>query len=139
MTTKSIAWLTLMVVGCILSALITLDGIYIAMRVDLRQDSALTGTYCLLPLLCFPVFIVLRRTRRAAVLAVLACVFLAVYSALSWRTCAELGYCGSIVSTVLRVLLTPSVLAFFAIAAIALALSRIGDRRSAARLKGNSR
>jgi hypothetical protein len=130
-TTKSITWLALMVVGCILSAIITLDGIYIAMRVDLRQDSVLTGAYCLLPLLCFPVFLFLRRTRRAAVLAVMACVFLAAYSALSWRTCSELGYCGSTVSTVLQVLPTPPVLAFFAIAAIAFALSRIADRRSA--------
>jgi hypothetical protein len=120
-----------MVVGCILSALISLDGIYIAMRVDLRRDTVLTGTYCLLPLLCFPMFIFLRRTRRTAVLAVLACVFLAAFSALSWRTCAELGYCGSIVSTVLQVLTTPSVLAFFAIAAIAFALSRVAGRRSA--------
>jgi hypothetical protein len=130
-TTKRITWLTLMVVGCILGAIITLDGIYIALRVDLRQDSVLTGTYCLLPILCFPAFLFLRRTRRATVLAVLACVFLAAYSALSWRTCAELGYCGSIVSTVLQVLPRPSVLAFFAIAAIAFALSRIQDRRSA--------
>jgi hypothetical protein len=132
-------WAALMVAGCIISAGITLQGIYISMRVDLRQDTVLTTMYCLMPILCFPAFLLLRRAHRVALLAVFAFVFWGALSALSWRTCSELGYCGSIASTALLALTTPLVLVLFGITAIAFALGRIEARRSEARLKNSSR
>ena len=130
MTTRSMAWMALMLVGCTLSALITLQGLYIAQRIDFRLNTVLTTTYCLLPILCFPMFFFLRRARRAALLFVFACAFWAAFSALNWRTCAELAYCGSVASTVLNTLTTKGVLAFFGIVAVAFALARIDRHRS---------
>ena len=84
-------------------------------------------------------FLLLRPARRAALLlALLAYAFWAVYSVLNWRTCAELGYCGSVVSTVLLTLKTRMVLAFFAVAAISFIADAIDDRRSLPRLKAES-
>jgi hypothetical protein len=125
------AWPAFMLLGGIASAGVTLHGIYNALRVDLRQDSLLTGAYCLLPILCFPVFLLVRPARRAALLlAAMALGFLAAYSALSWRTCAELGYCTSIVATVWETLKTRISLTFLAVAAISLTAARVDDRRS---------
>jgi hypothetical protein len=60
--------------------------------------------------------------RRSIVLqTVISPAYLAVYSMLDWRTCAELGYCGSAISTVLETLRTPQVLACFAAALFSLA------------------
>jgi hypothetical protein len=139
MISRTVTWITLMVVGCVLSALITLYGVFIAQRIDFRLDTALTATYSILPILCFPAFILLRRTRRTLLLLIFACVFWAAFSALSWRTCSELGYCGSVASTVFETFATTRVLAFFGIAAVALALGRIETRRSEARRQNPAR
>ncbi len=91
----------------------------------------LTTVYCILPALCFPTFILVRRARRAApLLAIGALCFLAAYSALNWRTCAELGYCGSIATTVLVTLKTRIVLAFFAVPIIVWIAQSVDDRKS---------
>jgi hypothetical protein len=129
MTTRSAIWMILMVVGSVISTGVTLNGIYQAYAIDLRQGPLLAGAYCLLPILCFPVFLLVRPAGRATfLLLILACGFLAVCSALNWRTCAELSYCVSATSTALQTLKTPSVLAFFGAAAIAFAAKTIDDR-----------
>jgi hypothetical protein len=134
MTIRGIIWTALMVAGSIVAAVLTLVGLYNGLRVDLREDSLLTGLYCLLPLLVSPVFFLVRPTRRAALLLVImACGFLVVYSALNWRTCSELGYCASVGHTVLQTLGTRSVMAFFCVACIALIVGRLNDHRSAVR------
>lgn len=139
MTIRGTAWSVLVAIGAIASAGISLHGIYQGYAVDFWQNSVLTGAYCLFPLLCFPVFLLMRPARRAALLlALLACAFWAVYSVLNWRTCAELGYCGSVASTVLLTLKTRMVLAFFAVAAISFIADAIDDRRSLPRLKAES-
>jgi len=131
MTIRSIASITLTVAGAVLSAVVSVHGVYTAVRMDWHRDTVLTAAYCLLPTLCFPVFLLVRHARRAAlVMGLLICGFVAAYSALSWRTCAELGYCGSVVSTVVLTLKTLPTLAFLAVAAISLVLSVLGDRVS---------
>jgi len=139
MTTRGIAWFVLMAIGAIASAGISLHGVYQGYAVDFRQNPVLTGAYCVLPLLCFPVFLLMRPARRAALLlALLACAFWAVYSVLSWRTCSELGYCDSVASTVFLTLKTRMVLAFFAIAAISFIADAIDARPSLPRPKAES-
>ena len=97
-------------------------GAYSAYSVDFRQNSVLTSLYCLLPVLSFPVFLFVRRPLRSAtLLAIMAAVYLPVYSMLDWRTCSALGYCGTVASTVLETLRTPTVLAFFGVAILSFA------------------
>jgi len=129
MTIRSIAWIILTVMGSILSGGVSLHAIYAAMRLDWHQDTLITFAYCLLPILCFPVFLLVRHPRRrTVVLGLLICGFLAAYFALSRRTCAELGYCGSAVSTVMLTIETRTALAFLAVAAISLVQSALGER-----------
>jgi MFS-type transporter involved in bile tolerance (Atg22 family) len=129
MTFRSIAWIIFTVAGAILSAGVSLHAFYAAMRVDWRQDTMLTAAYCLLPMLCFPVFFLVRHAqRRTLVLGLLICGFLTAYFALSRRTCAELGYCGSAVSTVMLTAKTRTTIAFLAVAAISLVQSALGER-----------
>ena len=138
MTQRNVAWLALMAVGGVLGAGVSLYAVYAAYATDFRPNPVLTTIYCILPAVCFPTFVLIRRVRRAAVLlAIGALCFLSAYSALNWRTCAELGYCGSIVSTVLDTLKTRVVLAFFAVAVISFIATAINE--PAAHLKPKSR
>ncbi len=68
MTVRGIIWAVLLSLAGILSAGVTLFGIWAAISVDLRQDTLLSGLYGGLPLLCFPVFLLVRPPRRSAVL-----------------------------------------------------------------------
>ena len=122
MTTRSAAWLILMTVAGILSAAVTLYGVYSALIVDFRADTVLVAFYCFLAILAFPVFMLVRPPRRSAVLLfVLAICYLVVFSVLNRRSCTELGYCGSVVSTLWQTFWTHSVLAYFAAAALSFA------------------
>jgi hypothetical protein len=103
------------VLAGIASGMVTLYGVYSALAVDLQQDTLLIGLYCLLPILSFPAFILIRPRRRgASVLGIFALAYLAVYSALNWRTCSELNYCSSLLSTVRATLMTRVTLIYFA-------------------------
>jgi hypothetical protein len=140
MTIQSIVRRTLIVVAGVLSAGITLHGIYAAIAIDLRHDPVITGIYCLLPTLCFPVFLLVRPPRRTGMLLfVFACAFWAAYSALNWRTCSELGYCGSIASTVLQTMRTPLVLAFFSVVVILFIAAAVDRDSSSSRPQGRVR
>ena len=131
MTIRSVAWIILTVVGSILSAGVSLHGVYAAIRMDWHHDMLVTAAYCLFPMLCFPVFFLVRNARRRAiVLGLLICGFLAAYFALSRRTCTELGYCGSAFSTVMLTIKTRTSVAFLAVATMSLMQSALGDRAS---------
>jgi len=124
--------LALSTLAGVLSAAVTLYGMYSAYSVDFRMNAVLTSLYCLLPILSFPVFLLVRQPRRSSVLlAILAIAYLAVYSMLNWRTCSELGYCGSVISTVLETLSTFPVLACFGAAIFSFAALLV-DRRATA-------
>ena len=107
----------------VLSALVTLYAIYSALAVDFRANPALTILYCIFPGLTFFVFALVRSSGwKAAVLTLLAIGYLVTASALNWRTCAELGYCSTVASTVFQTLKTKPVLCAFAIPALSLIL-----------------
>ena len=131
MTIRGIIWVVLLALAGILSAGITLYGLYAAIRIDLRQDTALSFLYCVLPVLCFPVFLLIRPPSRSAfVLSLMALSYLGAYSALNWRTCSELGYCGGLIATVMQTLSTNVVLGFFAVVILTLIAQLVDDRSS---------
>jgi hypothetical protein len=117
MRVRGTAWLAFMTIAGTLSAGVTVYGTASAIGIDFRQNPVPTSLYCLLPFIAFPVFILVKSARTsAALLATFACGYLVVYSALSWRTCSELGYCSNIAETVLKIFKTGTVLAYFAAA-----------------------
>jgi hypothetical protein len=130
MTIRGIIWTILLALAGILSAGVTLFGIGRSFGVDLRQDTLLSCLYCGLPILCFPVFLLVRPPRRAAVLlSLMALTYLGAFSALNWRTCSELGYCDSLLATVFQTLSTNMVLAFFGVVILSL-LAQLADDQS---------
>ncbi|WP_348261096.1 hypothetical protein P8935_14940 [Telmatobacter sp. DSM 110680] len=131
MKIRGIAWATLLAFAGILSAGVSLYGLYATIRIDLRQDTALSFLYCALPVLCFPVFLLVRPASRSAfVLSLMALSYLGAYSALNWRTCSELGYCEGVTATVMQTLSTNVVLAFFAVVILMLIAQLVDDRSS---------
>lgn len=131
MKIRGIAWAVLLALAGILSAGVSLYGLYSAIRIDLRQDTGLSFLYCALPVFCFPVFLLIRPASRSAfVLSLMALTYLGAYSALNWRTCSELGYCEGVIATVMRTLSTNIVLAFFAVVILTLIAQLVDDRSS---------
>lgn len=129
MTIRGIIWAVLLALGAVLSIGVSLYGAYSAIRIDLRQDTLLSCLYCGLPLLCFPVFLLVRpQSRSAFVLSLMALTYLGAYSALNWRTCSELGYCDSMLATVMMTLSTNVVLAFFSVVILQLTALLVDDR-----------
>jgi hypothetical protein len=106
----------------LLSLAVTGYGVYSFMSADLRRDTAITFLFCLLPALSFPVFLMPSRwMRRVAALEwAMAAGYLAVYSMLNWRSCAELAICNSALMTMRETLATWPVKASFAVAVLQL-------------------
>jgi hypothetical protein len=131
MTIRGIIWVVLLALAGVISAGVTLHGFWSAVSIDLNQDTLLVLVYCALPILCFPVFLLIRPPRRAAILlSLMALTYLGAYSALNWRTCSELGYCESLTATVMQTLSTNMVLAFFAVVILSLIALLVDDRAS---------
>jgi len=116
MTIRGITWAVLLAIAGVLSVGVSIHGVWSAISIDLRQDPVLSLVYCAMPVLCFPVFFLVRPASRSTfLLSLMALTFLGAYSALNWRTCSEMGYCESVITTVMRTLSTNLVLAFFAV------------------------
>ena len=131
MTIRGIIWAVLLALAAVISLGVSLYGAYSATRIDLRQDTLLSCLYCGLPLLCFPVFVLVRPPNRSAFfISLMALTYLGAYSALNWRTCSELGYCEDMLATVMMTLSTNIVLAFFGIVILQL-MALLFDDRSA--------
>jgi hypothetical protein len=62
-------------------------------------------------------------------LSLMALTYLGAFSVLSWRTCSELGYCESVLATVMQILSTNRVLAFFCVVILSL-LAQLADDQS---------
>ena len=104
------------------SCLLTLYGLAAMRGLDLRQNTLLSVAYCALPLLSLPLYLLALAVRKLVPLQmVLVLAYIPIYSALNWRTCAELGYCGSVASVVLMTIATPKVLLFWGVALSSLA------------------
>ena len=107
----------------ILSFAVTSYGVYSFIAADLRQDTTLVFLFCLLPALSFPVFLLSTRWSRGSNAAhwFIAAAYLAVYSRLDWRTCAEAGYCDGPANVILRTLRTWPVESAIAVAVLNIA------------------
>lgn len=113
-----------------LSAAVTLHAVYSTLSVDIRADPVLTLLYCAFPGLSFFVFLFLGSRSVGVVIQVLLAVgYLTTASMLNWRTCAELGYCGTVWSTVFETLKTRPLLSAFAVAALSI-VALLVNRRS---------
>lgn len=131
MTIRGITWVVLLALAGILSAGVTLMGIWSATGLDFAQDTVLSLVYCAMPVLCFPVFLLMRsRSESGILLSLMALTYLGAYSALNWRTCSELGYCTSLLGTVMQTLSTNMVLSFFAVVIFTLVAQLVDDRSS---------
>lgn len=136
MTVRGIIWAVLLVVAGVISAGVSLYGVYSAWGMDFRQDTFFTCLFCGLPLLCFPIFILVRPQNRSTfLLSLMAVVYLACYSALNWRTCSELGYCQSLLDTIMQTLSTNAVLAFFAVVILNLIAILVDDHSTFRQLR----
>jgi len=104
------------------SCLLMLNGLAAVRGLDLRQNTLLSVAYCALPLLSLPLYLLALAVRKLLPLqTVLVLAYIPVYSALNWRTCAELGYCGSVASVVFMTVATSKVLLFWGVALSSLA------------------
>ena len=108
----------------LLSFAVSIYGLLPFISADFRRDTLLMGLYCILPVLSFPVTLVSFRSLRLSVALHWLLVFgyVAVYSMLAWRTCAELGYCEGVLSTVFATTSTWRVRGLFLVAILNLAL-----------------
>jgi hypothetical protein len=119
----------------VLSCLLAINGLAAVRGLDLRQNTVLSIAYCALPLMSFPLFLLALVVRRLLPLqAILVLAYIPVYSALNWRTCAELGYCGSVASVVMLTITTTKVLLFGGVG-----LCSVAARVVEPRPKANSR
>lgn len=87
----------------LLSFAISLYGLVSFAWIDCRQDTFAMILFWILPVLSFPVTLLSFRSLRWSIALhwILALGYLAVYSFLDWRTCAELGYCQGLLPVVL--------------------------------------
>jgi hypothetical protein len=128
MTIRGIIWAVLLAVAAVLSAGVSVHGVWSAMSIDLRQDTVLSLVYCAMPVLCFPVFFLVRPASRSTfLLSLMALTFLGTYSALNWRTCSELGYCQGVISTVMQTINSDVMLAFFGVVILNLLALLVDD------------
>lgn len=129
MTIRGIIWAVLLAVSAVVSAGVSIHGVWSAMSIDLRQDTALSVVYCAMPILCFPVLLLLRPLSRSTfALSLMALTFLGTYSLLNWRTCSELGYCESVMATVMQTINADVTLAFFAVVVLNLTALLVDDQ-----------
>ena len=123
MKSRNFAGLCIAALAGLLSAFVSLHAAYSAYAMDWRASPVLTALYCIFPGLCFPLFLFMRSPRlQAAAQAALALGYLTTFSMLSWRTCSELGYCGSVTATVMTVLKARPSLAILAVVALSFVL-----------------
>ncbi|WP_109484735.1 hypothetical protein [Occallatibacter savannae] len=129
MTVRGIIWSVLLAVSAVISAGVSLYGVWSAMSIDLRQDTALSVVYCAMPILCLPVLLILRPLSRSTfVLSLMALTFVGAYSVLNWRTCSELGYCESVIATVMQTINADATLAYFAVVILNLVALLVDDK-----------
>jgi hypothetical protein len=121
MKIREMIWIGMRAAVGVCSAFVTLHGLYGIYGLDFRRDSGVSALYCIFPFLSFFVFLFVKRPKLEAVLhAAVAVGYLTTYSMLDWRTCAELGYCSTVGSTVLETLRTKPVAAAFLVIVLTL-------------------
>jgi hypothetical protein len=123
-------WVGLRTASGVCSLFVSLHGIYQIYGLDFRVDTLVSTIYVVLPLASFFIFLFVKVPKLEVSLhAIVAIGYLSTFSILNWRTCAELGYCGSIASTVFATLNIKPVLAAFGVIVFSFAASFVDDRR----------
>jgi hypothetical protein len=123
-------WVGLRTASGVCSLFVSLHGIYQIYGLDFRVDTLVSTIYVVLPLASFFNFLFVKVPKLEVSLhAIVAIGYLSTFSILNWRTCAELGYCGSIASTVFATLKIKPVLAAFGVIVFSFAASFVDDRR----------
>jgi len=135
MTMRRIASILCRAAGGIVSLFVSMYGIYSFDGMTLAPDAVAVVLFGLFPALFFPVFVLSFWRLRLAVIVhwVLAVGYLIVYSILDFRTCSEMGYCGSLISIVVQTLTVPAVEAAFAVAFLNLIAWRLAAKPPSAR------
>lgn len=109
---------------------VTLHGLLGAYGIEFRTDSLVSAIYCAFPFASFFVFLFVKARKVEIALHILIAIgYWSAFSFLNWRTCAELGYCSTVVSTVLMTMRTKPVLAAFAVIVFSIAAQRIDAPR----------
>jgi hypothetical protein len=126
---RELLWIGLRTAAGICSIFVSVRGLDGAYGIDFRLDTLVSVLYCAIPIASFFIFLFVKAPKlEAALHLVIAVGYLSNYSILNWRTCAELGYCETVASTVLETLRTKPVEAAFGVVVFCLAALLLGQR-----------
>jgi uncharacterized protein (UPF0128 family) len=131
MKMRELLWIGLRTAAGICSLFVSIRGFGGAYGIDFRVDTLVSTIYVVLPVASFFIFLFVKAQNLEVILhAIVAVGYLTTFSMLNWRTCAELGYCESVASTVLETLKIKPVLAAFGVIVFSIAASFADARRS---------
>jgi hypothetical protein len=138
MRSREVLWIALRTAAGICAVFVSLNGLWNFYGIEFRVDTAVSVLYCLCPFSSFFVFLFVRSPKfEAGLHAAIALGYLATFSMLNWRTCASVGYCGTVVSTILLTLKTNPVLAAFAVIVLSGATVLLDMRTSSRRVESS--
>jgi hypothetical protein len=131
MKIRNLLWIGLRTAAGICSLFLSIRGFGGAYGIDFRVDTLVSTIYVVLPLASFFIFLFVKVPKLEVSLhTIVAIGYLTTFSMLNWRTCAELGYCGSVASTVFGTLKIKPVLAAFGVIVFSVAAFSVDARRS---------
>lgn len=129
MKMRELLWIGLRTAAGLCSIFVSVRGLDGAYGIEFRLNTLVSVLYCAIPIASFFIFLFVKAPKlEVALHAVIAVGYLSTYSILNWRTCAELGYCGTVASTVLETLRTKPVEAAFGVVIFCLATLFLGQR-----------
>jgi hypothetical protein len=130
MKLKENIWLAARTITGILCMYVSFLGLFSLYGLDLRPNPMVSTLFFVLPTLSIFVFTLVKRPHlELALQAVIAAGYLTTFSMLNWRTCSALGYCGTVLDTVLATLQIRTVLAAWGVVLLT-ALTIVLDRNS---------
>jgi hypothetical protein len=133
---RTFLWIALRTAAGLCSVFVSVRGLEGAYGIDFRIDALVSTLYVVFPVASFFIFLFIKAPKlEAALHAIVAVGYLTTFSILNWRTCAELGYCGTVASTVVETLKTKPVAASFGVVIFCLAALMLGGRSRATTAK----
>ncbi len=126
---RDLLWISLRAAAGLCSIFVSIRGLDGMYGIDFRIDTLVSALYCAIPVASFFVFLFVKAPKLEACLhAAVAAGYLTTYSMLNWRTCAELGYCSAVASTIFETLRTKPVAAAFGVVIFCVATLLLGSR-----------
>jgi hypothetical protein len=130
MKMRELLWIGLRTAAGLCSLFVSIRGLGGAYGIDFRVDTLVSAIYVVLPVSSFFIFLFVKAQKLEVTLhAIVAIGYLTTFSILNWRTCAELGYCGSVASMVFETLRIKPVLAAFGVIVFSFAALLVDARR----------